>query len=97
MKTKITIRLEADLLREIRELAADEGTTISAMVAIHLRQLVGERKVYRRARKRAMARLCRGMNLGWTPARFRSEVHERQVQSGSGAVVPRGGSKSQEG
>jgi predicted transcriptional regulator len=77
MKTKMTIRLETDLLRKIRELAAEEGTTIGAMIAAHLRQLVGERQAYRQARKRAMARLRRGMNLGWVPSGSRHEVHQR--------------------
>jgi hypothetical protein len=77
MKTKITIRLEVDLLREIRELVADEGTTISATISSHLRELVRERRGCGRARKRALARLRRGMNLGWTPTGSRRELHER--------------------
>jgi hypothetical protein len=35
METKVTIGLEPDLLCEIRELAAEERTTISAMIADH--------------------------------------------------------------
>jgi hypothetical protein len=77
MKTKITVRLEADLLREIRELVAEEGITISTTIVAHLAELVGERKAYGRARKRALARLRRGMDLGWAHAVSRPEVHER--------------------
>jgi hypothetical protein len=36
-----------------------------------------ERKTYRRARKRALARLREGMHLGWTAPRSRDEIHER--------------------
>lgn len=34
----------------------------------------GERKAYRRARKRALAR--EGLDLRWTPPRSRDEIHE---------------------
>jgi hypothetical protein len=36
-----------------------------------------KRKAYRQARKRALARLQQGMDLRWTPPRFRGELHER--------------------
>jgi hypothetical protein len=77
MKTNITLKLDADLLREIRVLAAEEGTSISALLAKRLVQMVRERKTYEQARKRALARLRKGMNLGWTPARARDELHDR--------------------
>jgi len=77
MKTNITLKIEADLLREARVLAAEEGTSISAMIATRLEQAVRERKGYQQARRRAVARLRRGLNLGWTPPRSRDELHER--------------------
>jgi hypothetical protein len=40
-------------------------------------KLLSERKAYGLARKRALARLCEGMDLRWTPARSRKEIHER--------------------
>jgi hypothetical protein len=36
-----------------------------------------KRKIYRRARKRALARLREGIDLRWTPPRSRDELHER--------------------
>jgi hypothetical protein len=77
MKTNITLKLDASLLREIRVLAAEEGTSISALLAARLEQIVRERKTYERARKRALARLREGMDLHWTPTRSRDELHER--------------------
>ena len=77
MKTNVTLKLDADLLREARVLAAEEDTSISAMLAARLEQIVRERKTYRLARKRALARLREGMDLQWTPARSRDELHER--------------------
>ena len=77
MKTNITLKLDAVLLREIRVLAAEEGTSISALLAARLEQIVRERKTYERARKRALARLREGLDLQWTPPRSRDELHER--------------------
>jgi len=77
MKTNSTLKLDAALLREIRVLAAEEGTSISALLAARLEQIVRERKTYERARKRALARLREGLDLRWTPPRSRDELHER--------------------
>lgn len=77
MKTNITLKLDAALLREIRILAAEEGTSISAMLAERLEQIIRERKTYERASKRALARLREGLTLGWAPPRSRGELYER--------------------
>jgi hypothetical protein len=77
MKANITLKLDAALLREIRVLAAEEGTSISALLAARLEEIVRERKTYERARKRALARLREGLDLQWTPPRSRDELHER--------------------
>ncbi len=77
MKTNITLKLDASLLREIRVLAAEEGTSISALLAERLEQIIRERKTYERARKRALARLREGLDLQWTPSRSRDDLHER--------------------
>lgn len=77
MKANITLKLDATLLREARVLAAEEGTSISALLAARLEQIVRERKTYDRARKRALARLREGLDLQWTPPRSRDELHER--------------------
>ena len=77
MKANITLKLDSDLLREAKILAAEDGTSISAMLAARLEQMVRERKTFQRARRRALARLREGMNLGWTPPSSRDELHER--------------------
>jgi hypothetical protein len=78
MKTNVTLKLDASLLREIRILAAEEGTSISAMLAARLEQIVRERKNYERSRRRALARLREGMNLGWKRPTSRDEIYERK-------------------
>jgi hypothetical protein len=77
MKANITLKMDADLLREARILAAEEGTSISALLATRLEQVVRERKGYELARKRAEARLRKGFDLRWTRPRSRDELHER--------------------
>jgi hypothetical protein len=76
-KTNVTLKIEANLLKQARILAAQEGTSISALLAGRLEREVHERKGYHRARRRALARLRTGFDLNWAPPRSRDELHER--------------------
>jgi hypothetical protein len=77
MKTKVTLKLDVNLLREARVLAAEEGRSISAFLAHRLEALVRERRAFDKARRRALARLREGLDLRWAPARSWDELHER--------------------
>lgn len=77
MKANITLKLDSDVLRQARILAAEEGRSVSALLAAKLEEIVRERKGYDRSRKRAIARLRRGLDLGWVPPRSRNELHSR--------------------
>jgi hypothetical protein len=77
MKTNVTLKLDAEILKEARVLAAEEGSSISRLLAAKLEELVRERKGYERARKRAVARLRVGLDLGWRRPVSRDELHER--------------------
>ena len=77
MKTNITLKLDADLLREVRILAAEEGTSISALLAARLQKIVQERKGYERAKRRGLTRLRAGFDLQWRRPGSRDELHER--------------------
>jgi hypothetical protein len=77
VKTKVTLKLDADLLREARILAADEGRSISALLTDRLEALIRERKAFDKARRRALTRLRQGLDLRWTPPKSRDELHER--------------------
>lgn len=76
MKTNVTLKLDADLLREARVIAAEEGRSVSALLTDRLEALIRERKAFDRARRRAFARLRKGLDLRWTPV-SREELHER--------------------
>lgn len=79
MKTTITLKLDAELIRSARFLAAQQGLPLSAFVAQKLREIVEERKQeeYDIARRSALERLRKGYELHWTPPRSRDELHER--------------------
>lgn len=77
MKSNVTLKIDADLLREARILAAEEGSSISALLAARLEELVRKRKEYAQARQSALARLRKGYDLQFTPPRSRDELYER--------------------
>lgn len=77
MKTNVTLKLDADLLREARVLAADEGRSISALLTDRLEALIRERKAFDKARRRALNRLRQGLDLQWRPPQSRDQLHER--------------------
>jgi hypothetical protein len=76
-KANITLKIEEDLLREARVLAAEEGSSISALLAARLEQAIRERKGYEQAHRSAMTRLRSGYDLRWTPSQSRGQLHER--------------------
>jgi hypothetical protein len=77
MKTNVTLKLDADLIREARVMAAEEGRSISALLTDRLETMVRDRKAFDKARRRALARLREGLDLQWTPPKSRDELHER--------------------
>ena len=76
-KVNVTLTIDADLLREARILAAEEGTSVSGLLRDRLEELVRRHKAYDAARRRALSRLRTGYDLQWTPPRSRDELHER--------------------
>jgi hypothetical protein len=77
MKTNVTLKLDVDLLREARVVAAEEGRSISGLLTDRLEAIVRERKAFDKARRRALARLRDGLDLQWTPPTSRDQLHER--------------------
>jgi hypothetical protein len=47
------------------------------MLAAHLEEILRERKNFHGSRRRALARLREGTNLGWRPPRTREELYDR--------------------
>ena len=77
MKTNITLKLDKDLLRRVRVLAAERDTSVSGLVAEQLEMALRNREGYEQAKKSALKRLKRGYDLGFTPPSSRDELYER--------------------
>lgn len=80
METRnITLSLSEELLQEVKVLAARRRTSVSALLAGMLRELIERETGYALARDRELAVLERGLDLGtggeigWR----RDELHER--------------------
>ena len=77
MKTNVTVKIDTDLLREARIMAAEQGSSISAIVAAQLEKAVRERKDYEQAKRKALALMRKGFDLRYEPPASRDELHER--------------------
>lgn len=60
----VTLKLPTDTVRKIKVVAAERGTSISALLSRTLEDLVGEDAEYQTARRRALEWLSRGWHLG---------------------------------
>jgi hypothetical protein len=76
-KQNITVAIEPALLKKARALAARRGTSISALLAEELRRLVAEDRSYEAARKRALALMKTGIDMGGGRMENRDEIHDR--------------------
>ncbi len=75
----VTVSLPAELLRQVRHMAVDQGVSLSRFIALLLEQEVEERRRYATARDRQGSLLQAGLPLG-TQGRImwhRPELHER--------------------
>lgn len=78
-KQNITLALPKDILRKIKIIAVEEGTSVSGLLARILEEIVRKKERYQTAHRSHKAILERGMDLGtggsadWT----REELHER--------------------
>jgi len=77
MKTNITLKLDRELLRRAKVIAAERDTSVSALVAEQLEKAVRERDGYEQAKRRALVTLKKGFDLGYKPPASRDELHDR--------------------
>jgi len=75
----VTLALPKEVLRRVKVIAAQRGTSVSRLLVETLQQVADADEAYERARERALETLKRPPNLGtgghrtWT----RDELHER--------------------
>ena len=75
-RANLTLQMDAEVIRRARIVAAKRGTSVSALAATRLRELVDEDERVELARARAEAILKRATqrgSRGWT----RDELHDR--------------------
>jgi predicted transcriptional regulator len=75
-KVNITLKLDKDLIRKVRVLAAEQGTSVSALLAAKLEEEISRRTEYEESRKRWSSLVAKGINLGGR-ALTREQMHER--------------------
>lgn len=60
----LTLKLPVETIRKAKVVAAERGTSISALVTRKIEELVGEDADYQAARRRALEWLGQGWHLG---------------------------------
>ena len=78
MKTNMTLRVDEEVVRMAKVLAAQRGTSMSQLIADQIREVFSKDAAYEAARRRAEARLASGHELGWSKPADRDELHDRQ-------------------
>ena len=79
-KQNITLALPKDVMKRVKVMAAEEGTSVSALMERLLQDHLERHEGYEQARQRQVAYLAAGFDLGtggkrsWT----REELHERR-------------------
>jgi hypothetical protein len=76
-KVNITLKLDKDLVHKIRVLAAEQGTSVSALLAGRLEEELNRRARYEEAKKEALRVMAEGWDLGGR-APTREQIHERR-------------------
>jgi len=77
MINRITLALDRDLVRALTRLAKAENVSLSEFVGRELKVVIRHRRPFPQARTRALSRLRDGIDLRWTPAPSRDELHRR--------------------
>lgn len=77
MKQNITLRLDRNLIRKAKVVAADKETSVSQLLSEKLEEIVRQGEAYERAKRSAFADLDEGFHLGGKRTASRDELHER--------------------
>ncbi len=78
-KQNITLALPKDILRKVKIIAVEKGTSVSGLLSRILEDLVREKERYQTAHRSHRAILERGMDLGTDGSAYwtREDLHER--------------------
>lgn len=76
-KQNVTLRVDSELLKRTRAVAARRGLSVSALLTNEIRTLVAKDAAYESARRRAIALLQDGLSLKGMRIDDRKSLHER--------------------
>lgn len=77
-RTNLTVQLDEDVIKRARVVAAKRGTSVSALVARELKQLVAQDERYEAAHQRAVELMRKAKPLGgrnWT----RDDIYAERI------------------
>ena len=77
MKQNITLRIDKDLIKKSKVIAAQKGTSVSKLLSEELEKLTQHAENYEFAKRRALANLRSGFHFGGKITASREELHER--------------------
>lgn len=77
MKQNITLRLDRELIKKAKVVAASRDTSVSQFLSEKLEEVVRKEEAYERAKQAALADLERGFHLGGKRSVSREALHER--------------------
>jgi hypothetical protein len=78
MKQNITLALEKPLLKRARAVAAQRGTSISALLAEELEKIVNQEAAFQKSKVKALAFLQNPFHLGGARIADREAIHARK-------------------
>ena len=79
MKGNLTLRLEKDVIRKAKLLAAARGVSVSRLLADYVERELGSDVAYERAMKKSLALMKKGWHLGGVRTWTREELYDRAV------------------
>jgi predicted transcriptional regulator len=77
MKQNITLKLDRDVLRKAKVIAARRDKSISQLLADQVAEIVHQDEAYEQAMRAALATLDTGFHLGGKGVADRDALHER--------------------
>lgn len=77
MKQNITLKLDRDMIRKAKIVAANQETSVSQLLSDKLEEIVRQSEAYERTKRAAFADLDAGFHLGGKRTARRDELHER--------------------
>lgn len=75
----VTLAISEETLLRARHIAVEKGVSLSRLLSEYLEEIVGRSERYTEARKKALARMRKGIPMGMRarPGWKRDDLHER--------------------